>query len=1350
MTAQTLFNRALTLQERFLPNWDEVVIARARAIDISTRRPLEFKVQRAWPGGPEWSSLPIEIDRLRAAGDRILYHAEHVGDDAKRFLNTILPGHRDEEQLQLLFESTNKMLRSRENRANLRSVINAEIQRRNLVHRVLLKLPGGEQFASKVSMTWTSWGERLRLDPFDWLRGHVNFTPTGLIKSLSFFPKTAYRGVIKMYQDGSIGGHISALPKNFLNGIFRAIVEIDEHGALVGNIRIVPKGPLNVTFNFITRMPKEVADNLADEFTHYLMLTRGDVIHNMSARMVADHLVDFLGSHASPLGFKPRDLAYGVARRLTEEGLVTGPLAKDLTEQIIARGAQLTFDPRDIYTAARTFGAARVARDLGYVVRQFKFHSAKVEWRIFNKSIFDISANLRIPIDAVKRVVEDLSLQNLLTKNFDGTYSGLFRWVMTNPVEVFKTIQVSSRHLAEETGAGIKSTLFGGIRFSGLRAVENNPFLRALQRGNVRFLSRLHFDQDGLRSVATNMKIFGWNVYDIANVLALRAQEVKALVDEGFASMHLMSYRLGFTKLDDAIPNWDRTVETMRKMFSSSIEGEGPVSRAEALDRVVTAMGNKFTNPVDERALRYLADILPSDGPRQIQLKLLHLRNWINNVEAREGIVYRDWSSSGVLNPFGFQGLPPGVKAEYLEVYQKIGKAAQHLTMDDLIAKSHEMYRKGRHMRLVDPLAPIKGGFDLDYYFGRFQTYFIARGEALAVIQRNWERLVTNFEIATRKFVPTSYSVTRLEPEQYATIANWKRLAVEESPTSFRVGETRFFIELFDEAEQMLGPNTLLNAVDDDFVKESLRLQLYTRKRFPNLEDMPGIRITTDRAYVANAGQFSYLQGNINVHAEWAFNYAKTQADVSDIIRYEARSGVVPTGRRYTGDNIFDRLMLHETAHWLTDHLTEAEIHELVDVIADRTSLNLHWITNPKYIEQRLTDIAALPFDYKTRDPLGSSFMAWRRQVVLRDELRINQAPNNLRAVERNIVRITGEYGAMNIDEMISENMSHYLYHRDPTNLSRIIGGFYDEKLLGRQAARMVDQARPVGGEVVADQRDVIERVFNHEVPSNMTDDFKKRALRIARTFDGEEDTAQAMQEALFPYRHYQGETLDTSVLHYWAEDNSQVTTIRAAWEEMHGIARPEVAYNDRDVAAAIHLDKMWEKYSYPDKKKMFRGITYETVGNTPQQAHAEELMKVGNTFELPFSSFTEEDWMAATYSHLDKPFTRGIFVELEGGAQRLPVVDKDFGLADLTATTVGRNLEALTKGTFEVVSVTPRWTPSKRVIENLIKEYGLELDFSDEELEEQKAEFSQMMQDKVTKVVLRRVVDTVSPRVGG
>lgn len=1043
--AQHFLQAAVRLQERLI-NWDERIAA-ARQTNAQLF-PFTHTVNRMWPGGPDVEEIAQVFQGLRAVGDDFIYHAKELPEDVVRFLNRTWPVQRTEEQMQLAFEGMQKFVRSQENRKNLVSVVNAEFQRRNVLHNLLLRLPGGEAFASKVTLTWSQWGQRLRLDPFDWLRGHITFTPSGLIQSLSFFPKTAFRGVVKMYQDGSIGGHLSALPKNFLNGVFRAIVEVDEHGALVGNIRIVPKGPLRVTMEFITKQPKEVAEQLAGDFITSLKFLRGETVANMTTEQIAQHLITFIQGHPAPLGFHVQDLANAVVRNAREANLIdAGPMAKRLKEIIEANGAKLTFDPRDIVTASRTFGAARVARDLGYAVRQFRFHSAKIEWRIFNKSIFDISANLRLPVALVRSTVESLQLQHALSVAADGRVTGTFKFILHSPEELFKTVRFTSRALQEEGGVGLRSTLFGNIRFSGLKASEDNLFLRALRTGKVRFLSRVHFDQDGLAEIATNMRIFGWNIYDIANVLKVRVADIKAAINEGFGRIHLMAYRLGFTKLDDAIPLWDEKVESVRQMFGTN---EAPVGRAEAMVRIAKSMKGEFDNPVDRRALRFLAGIKPSDTPTQIRLKLTHLRNWINTVEARPGIIYRDWEARGVFNPF--TGFPPDVDANMLKfLYMEVGDLSKAVTAEDIAAKAEEIYKSQKIFRLRPDLTFTQAVEKVDYYFGRFQAFFITKGWTQDHILRAWDTLTTQFDIITKKFIPNSWAEHTLTAEQTTLIENWKQYAVPEGQRAFSVGDVRFSIT--DDAWLSLNKQfagTLVDTVDENFVKEVLKDSVYLRRRYPNIDLPEHILVLQEQG----PGTTYYEDGAIHWAFEWGKNFYGANKAAMDLHRLDQASGHQLLFRRRTDENNFRRVFFHEYGHYLVDHLTNKQVDELLELV-DREFRLTTLLHDPTGMEIALDNVARQ--GYHPRDIMGNAFAAWERQIKLRRDLTQESAIESLRATQR----LLGRYATQNVDELTAEAMSHYLNFRGPNKLARAIGEFLDEKIIGTKGRVLAAQSRP-------------------------------------------------------------------------------------------------------------------------------------------------------------------------------------------------------------------------------------------------------------------------------------------------
>ena len=225
-------------------------------------------VSQVYPGGPtQLPNLPL--------GDTIRYFADgtqewfvnktgmaQVPDKIRRALGAADDAIDEvlSDRFQAFYHAAKKAAMSEDVGENIRNVIDFEAKRRGLFLRTLDNLPG----APEVRASWSKWGPRIRVDVTDWVRTKVTATPTGLISSVGVNAAGQLRGVVKMYQDGLIGGHISALPRNFANGVFRAIVEIDERGQLVGNLRLVPGGPLRLRLEFKTKSFQEAKQAYAD------------------------------------------------------------------------------------------------------------------------------------------------------------------------------------------------------------------------------------------------------------------------------------------------------------------------------------------------------------------------------------------------------------------------------------------------------------------------------------------------------------------------------------------------------------------------------------------------------------------------------------------------------------------------------------------------------------------------------------------------------------------------------------------------------------------------------------------------------------------------------------------------------------------------------------------------------------------------------------------------------------------------------------------------------------------------------------------------------------------------------
>jgi hypothetical protein len=449
------------------------------------------------------------------------------------------------DRFQAFYHVVKKAAMSEDVGENVARVISIEAKRRGAFERVLSNLP----FGPEVRATWSKWGGRLRINVNDFVRGAITATPTGLIKSAAVNAAGQVRGVLKMYQDGTIGGHISVLPKRFLKGIVRGIVEVDENGALVGNLRLIPGGPLRLRLEFAT----------GGERTD---------------------LRDFL---ISPLG------ALG---------------------------------------------------DIGQRFRQFKFQRVVLDLKLFNRSVFDISANLRIPVEKIKDRVEELVQLGALRRDAaTGKVTGLFTMFQEDPNYL--------RHIFRD----VKSTVFGNIRFSSLtqETIDSSPFLRLLQKGNVRLLNRAHLTVEGLQDIATNLRLHGWNIYDIADILKLRWNQTKRLVINGMYRIKNLAEDMGVTTAEDLVPTWEKAVKGITKSYRSSsrFKETSPgftINEADALRLTLETVekGPSNVNPLQLRNLLKLANVEEGDVPAKIFNRLRNLRSFVKMNEGLDSKVLGD------------------------------------------------------------------------------------------------------------------------------------------------------------------------------------------------------------------------------------------------------------------------------------------------------------------------------------------------------------------------------------------------------------------------------------------------------------------------------------------------------------------------------------------------------------------------------------------------------------------------------------------------------------------------------------------------------------------------------------
>lgn len=494
-------------------------------------RPLA-SVSQIYPGGPPtlprlplWDNVRYFADGF-AEGSRLNQIPDYIrralgaADDA---IEAQL-----EDRFQVFYQAAKKAALAQDTGENIARVLSMEARRRGLFVRELDRLGG-----SSIRATWSKWGPRARVDITDWFRAKTTITKTGAINTLAVNAAGQLRGVFKIYQDGLMGGHISAIPKNFLNGIVRAIVEIDEQGHLVGNLRLIPGGPLRLRLEFIT-------DNVTQD------------------------LRDF---RINPLGA------------------------------------------------------------LGNIVQQFqkfKFDRAVLELRIFNQSVFDISANLRIPISAIKDAIQTAVAKGEMHVIATGAtgitrYSGLLKYFIKD-AEFVKKIYAES-----------KASLFGNIRFSSLTAEarQSSLLLRTLGNMNVRLLTRAHLVNSKLQDIATNMRIHGWNIYDIANVLQLRMADARNLVFHGLVRLRTIMEDWGLVLPEDVLPTWQQRISLAQRAYAGSRDFRDRRLFPNVLDTLngvidafTTMSSGQRVSTATTNAMRALIGAQPGDSAARLYMRI--------------------------------------------------------------------------------------------------------------------------------------------------------------------------------------------------------------------------------------------------------------------------------------------------------------------------------------------------------------------------------------------------------------------------------------------------------------------------------------------------------------------------------------------------------------------------------------------------------------------------------------------------------------------------------------------------------------------------------------------------------
>lgn len=543
--------------------------------------------------GPDNPLFRKVVNGIMEDADRFSKGIDTVADRTKKAIDAAQNATRRElaDRFQLFASFDRKLKNGDIPTSQLAKVLDFELKRRNLNQ---LRLLEDTPLGGKIIGTWTQYGARARVDLTDFLRGRLTLTPTGIIKNLTHAPIAGFRTGIRVFQDGSLGGQLSLVPK----GIFRAIVEVDRDGKLVGNLRLVPKGPVKLKLEF--------------ELKGFTARGVSSFEARETVRESLEAAADRAGERALQAAQEARKLAEKV-RRVPGNKVLVQEAEASLQELRNANGAL-----RKAKDRLQTFENLKFnledprLQDLFGDLRQMELKRAVIEYKIVKLGPLKISGNLRIPLDTIKQALGSAENKLSLVKQGE-TYSGIFR------IPAPKEILDSLADLAH------KNTIFGNIQFGKFTELR----------------TRVHLDDLRLQSIASNLKVHGYNVFDIANILEMRAEDVIGLVNERVAQIENWMTRLGVRRIEDIGPAFEDRV-TVAKNEIGMLAG---ANRQEVIQAAVDGFNSERISEPRRRLLETLAGIAEKDGQQVIEQKLWELRHYLMTDQVDrldKGLVFRN------------------------------------------------------------------------------------------------------------------------------------------------------------------------------------------------------------------------------------------------------------------------------------------------------------------------------------------------------------------------------------------------------------------------------------------------------------------------------------------------------------------------------------------------------------------------------------------------------------------------------------------------------------------------------------------------------------------------------------
>ena len=506
----------------------------------------------------------------------------------------------------------------------------------------------------------------------------------------------------------------------------------------------------------------------------------------------------------------------------------------------------------------RAFDVANAAKEL----HQMELKRVVVDLRVLNTDVVKLSTQLRIPLQDVREAVREGFHLGQLQREAGGGFSGLLTIPFERGLDEFR----QAWSLGE-----VKSTVFADVSFQ-----------KPVFHGEIK--NRVHLSSGLIQDVATNMRFRGYTLIDIANVLEVRVDTVRSMVENGMARSRMFLRELGVNSLLEVEPAWASRVQVVMEAVPFRDKG---MNRADVLSKTVDAFYADRLSQGQNFSIRTLAGITAEDSGPTIELKLRSLVDFMKQSEVGSDELMGKLDGTSKVH---IHSLARKLEAENKRV---TGASQRRLRSLSAAEGSKFIIPPGRDIKLLRK-----------------------EGELTPTLTADEERFISHLKYAEKNHGVSDWALEIVDDPYDGTEGTF--LAIIEDANDSRPLVVRVNTEAFKdltEAQQALF-STRIEDMDPEAVNAALQQLDFMRQRFPGtvmpdvmVDFLRGYRDFTGLTYETNDRVIGMWMGpNLQDTPIWGKGAWRRSVHIHD--EFQAEGNV--TGFSYGRSTI-----IHETSHYL-------------------------------------------------------------------------------------------------------------------------------------------------------------------------------------------------------------------------------------------------------------------------------------------------------------------------------------------------------------------------------------------------------------------------------------------------